>query len=135
MRYYLLKKYLFCPLLCVGLLSLNSIAFAQVYKSYDADGNVIFSDKPVQGSQEVEVSEPNVGDSFEIPPPPEPQPETEPEPEVESEPKPVTPPVADGEYIDSNKDGKISRREREDQREERRRKKREEKKAAEGNQE
>lgn len=133
MQYQLLKKYLFCPLLCFGLLSLDSIAFAQVYKSYDADGNVVFSDKPAKGSKEVEVTEPNVGDSFEIPPPPaEPLPESE--PEVESEPEPVTPPIADGTYIDTNKDGKISRREREDQREERRRKKREKEKAAKGEQ-
>jgi hypothetical protein len=106
------------------------MAFAQVYKSYDADGNVVFSDKPTQGSQEVEITEPNVGDSFEIPPPPaEPLPETEPEPESSA------PPITDESSADTNQDGRISKREKEEQREERRRKKREREKAAEGNKE
>lgn len=135
MRCYLLKKYLLCPLLCFGLLSLDGIAFAQVYKSYDADGNVVFSDKPTQGSKEVEVTQPNVGDSFEIPLPPPAEPAPETKPDAESEPELVTPPIADDEYIDSNKDGRISKREREDQREERRRKKRAERKTAEGDEE
>jgi hypothetical protein len=134
-RYHLLKKYLLCPLLCFGLFSLDGIVFAQVYKSYDADGNVIFSDKPTEGGKEVEVTEPNLSDSFEIPPPPPAEPLPETNPEAESEPEPAAPPIADGKYIDTNKDGRISRREREDQRDERNRKKREKKKAAEGEQE
>jgi hypothetical protein len=134
MRCHLLTKNLFCSLLCFGLLSLNGVAFAQVYKSYDADGNVVFSDKPTQDSREVEVTKPNVSDSFEIPPPPPPVEstlETKPEAEPEPEPEPVTQPIADDDSADTNNDGRVSRREKEDQRKERRKKNREEAEAAE----
>jgi type IV secretory pathway VirB10-like protein len=131
MRYLLLTRKLFCSLLCFALLSFTGVASAQVYKSYDADGNVIFSDKPTQDSKEVEITKPNVSESFEIPPPPvEFPPETEPEAEPETE--PVTQPIAEEDSADTNKDGRISRREKEEQREERRKKKREQEKAAEG---
>jgi len=120
-------------LLCFGLLSLNGVAFAQVYKSYDADGNVIFSDKPIQGSKEVEITKPNLSDSFEIPPPPPPQaePPLETQPEAESEPEPVTQPIADDDSADTNNDGRISRREKEEYLKKRREAKREKAKAAE----
>ena len=68
MRIHLLTKNLICCLLCFGLLSLNGIARAQVYKSYDANGNVIFSDTPTKRSSEVEITTPNVSDTFDIPP-------------------------------------------------------------------
>ena len=127
---------LFCSLFCFGLLSLNGVAFAQVYKSYDADGNVVFSDKPTKRSSEVEVTKPNLSDSFEVPPPAESPPETEPEtvsePEVVLEPEPVTQPNTDNDSADTNNDGRVSRREKEDQREARRKKKRDAAKAAEG---
>jgi len=132
MRCHLLTKNLFCSLLCFGLLSLKGVAFAQVYKSYDADGNVVFSDKPAQGGMEVEVSKPNLSDSFEKPPPPPAESPLETKPEAESEPEPVTQPIADDESADTNNDGRVSRREKEKQREERRKKKREKAKAAEG---
>jgi len=119
-------KNLFCSLLCFGLLSLNGVAFAQVYKSYDADGNVVFSDKPTQDSREVEVTKPNVSDSYEIPPPSPAESPLETKPEAEPEPEPVTQPIADDDSADTNKDGRISRREKEEQRKERRKKKREE---------
>jgi type IV secretory pathway VirB10-like protein len=132
-HYHLLTRNLFYSLLCFALLSLNGVAFAQVYKSYDADGNVIFSDKPTQRSQEVEITKPNLSDSFEIPPPPPPPAESPPEtkPEAEPEPEPVTQPIADDDSADTNNDGRISRREKEEQRKERRKKKREKAKAAE----
>ncbi len=134
MRCHLLTGKLLCSLFCFGLLSLNGVASAQVYKSYDADGNVIFSDKPTQGSKEVEVTKPNVSESFEIPPAPvESPPETEPEAEPETE--PVTQPITEEESADTNNDGRISRREKEEQRKERRRKKREQEKAAEEDEE
>jgi hypothetical protein len=117
---------LFYSLLCFGLLSLNGVAFAQVYKSYDADGNVVFSDKPTQDSREVEVTKPNVSDSYEIPPSPPAESPLETKPEAEPEPEPVTQPIADDDSADTNKDGRISRREKEEQRKERRKKKREE---------
>ena len=129
MRYHSLTRKLLCSLLCFGLLSFNGVASAQVYKSYDTDGNVIFSDKPAQGSEEVEVTKPNVSESFEIPPPPvESPPETEPEAEPEAEPE--TQPISDYDSADTNKDGRISRREKEEERKERRKKKREQEKAA-----
>ena len=130
-RYHLLTKNLFCSLLCFGLLNLNGVAFAQVYKSYDADGNVVFSDKPTQSSKEVDVTKPNVSDSFEIPPPPPAESALETKPEAESEPEPVTQPIADDDSADTNNDGRVSRREKEEQRKERRKKKREEAEAAE----
>ena len=135
MRCHLLTKNLFCSLLCFGLLSLDGVAFAQVYKSYDADGNVVFGDKPTQGSREVEVTKPNLSDSFEIPPPSPAESPLETKPEAESEPEPVTQPIADHDPADTNNDGRVSRREKEEQRKERRKKKREEAKAAEGHEE
>jgi hypothetical protein len=134
-RYHLLTKHLFCWLICFGLLSLKGVAFAQVYKSYDADGNVIFSDKPTQSSEEVDITRPNVSDSFEIPPPPPAEPSLETIPETESEPEPVTQPIADNDPADTNKDGRVSRREKEEERKQRHKKNREEKKAAEGDKE
>ena len=131
-RCHLPTKNLFCTLLCFGLLSLNGVAFAHVYKSYDADGNVVFSDKPTQHSKEVEVTKPNLSDSFEIPPPPPAKPPLEAKPEAESESEPVTQPIADHDAADTNSDGRVSRREKEEQRKERRKKKREKAKAAEG---
>jgi len=131
-RCHLLTKNLFCSLLCFGLLSLEGVAFAQVYKSYDADGNVVFSDKPTQRGKEVEITKPNLSDSFEIPPPPPAESPLETKPEAESEPEPVTQPIADDDSADTNNDGRVSRREKEEQREERQKKKREKAKAAEG---
>jgi hypothetical protein len=134
-RCHLLTKNLFCSLLCIGLLSLNGVAFAQVYKSYDAEGNVVFSDKPAQGGSEVEVTKPNVSDSFEIPPPAPAESPPETGPEAESEPEPVTQPIAGGDSADTNNDGRVSRREKEEQRKEQRKKKRGKAKAAEGDNE
>jgi hypothetical protein len=139
MRFHVLTKNLFCSLLCFGLLSLNDVAFAQIYKSYDANGNVIFSDKPTKRSSEVEVTKPNLSDSFEIPPPSESPPDTEPEtvsePETESELEPVAQPATDNDSADTNNDGRVSRREKEEQREERHKKNRAAAKAAEGHEE
>ena len=132
MHCHLLTKNLFCSLLYLGLLSLNGVAFAQVYKSYDADGNVVFSDKPTKRSSEVEITKPNLSDSFDIPPPTESPPENSPEAEPEPESEPVTQPNSDYDSADTNNDGRVSRREKEEQREERRKRKRDAAKAAEG---
>ena len=132
MRFHLFTKNLICGLLCFGLLSLNGIACAQVYKSYDANGNVIFSDTPTKRSSEVEITKPNVSDTFDIPPPTESPPETEPEAEPELEPESIALPDTDYDPADTNKDGRVSRREKEEQRKERRKKKREDEEAAEG---
>lgn len=130
MRCYLLIKTPIFLLLCFGLQSLHGVAFAQVYKSYDADGNVVFSDKPTKRSSEVEISKPNLSDSFEVPPPTQAPPETR--PEVVSEPEPVAQPKMDNDSADTNNDGRVSRREKEEQRKARRKKKREEEESAEG---
>ena len=122
MRYHLLIKSLFCSLLCFGLLNLQGVAFAQVYKSYDADGNVVFSDKPTKRSKEVEITKPNVSESFEVPPSPPAKSSLETKPEAEPEPAPVTQPVADDDSADTNNDGRISRREKEEHRKKRREK-------------
>ena len=133
MRYHSLTKSLFCTLLCFGLLSLAGAAFAQVYKSYDANGNVVFSDKPSQRSKEVEISKPNVTDPFKIPAPSPADTSLETKPAAPA-PEPVSQPTADDDSADTNNDGRISRREKDEQRKERRRKTREMEEAADRNQ-
>jgi hypothetical protein len=67
----------FRQLLFPVMLGLSCTLQAQVYKSTDADGNVIFSDTPTADSEEVEIPEPNLADPVEVPeyvPPPEPPP-------------------------------------------------------------
>jgi len=49
------------------MLGLSCTALAQVYKSTDADGNVIFSDTPATDSEEVEITSPNISDPVEVP--------------------------------------------------------------------
>jgi len=49
------------------MLGLSCTALAQVYKSTDADGNVIFSDTPATDSEEVEITSPNIADPVEVP--------------------------------------------------------------------
>ena len=49
------------------MLGLSCIALAQVYKSTDADGNVIFSDTPATDSEEVEITSPNIANPVEVP--------------------------------------------------------------------
>ena len=118
-------------LVCLGLLCFSSSGLAQVYKSYDAEGNVVFSDKPSDGSSEIEVRQPNLSESIEVPPPST----TPSEPKTEAKPTPEPPPVVEEESADTNNDGRISRREKEKFREEQRRKKREAREAAEGKEE
>ena len=125
-------NHLFFPLVCLIVLGLNGAVVAQVYKSYDANGNVIFSDKPTQGSREIEVTEPNVGDAFDVPSPPPTETLTESPPEAESEPEPTAQPSTEYDPADTNNDGRVSRREKEERLEERYKKSREAKKAAEG---
>ncbi|MDC1286807.1 DUF4124 domain-containing protein [Gammaproteobacteria bacterium] len=123
MRCHLLIKTPMCLLLCVGLQSWHGIAFAQVYKSYDANGNVIFSDKATKRSSEVEISKPNLSDSFDVPPPTESPPATKPKTVSKSE--PVAQPEIDNDSADTNNDGRVSRREKEEQRKAQRKKRRE----------
>ena len=72
---------LLLPLL---LLSLPALA-TEVYQSTDEDGNPVFSDQPGDNSEAIEIQDPNVGDSIDVPPPspsPPPEPEPEPAPEI-----------------------------------------------------
>ena len=59
------------------LLGLSCTAFAQVYKSTDAEGNVTYSDTPSADSEAVGVEPTNVADPVKVPentsPPPEPK--------------------------------------------------------------
>ena len=90
-----------------GLLGTVSMPLAaQVYQSTDSEGNVSYSDQPTEGSKPVDVPEPNVGDSVEVPPP-------APEPVIEEKPQPVveeTPPELEGELIGEDKKKKKKRR-------------------------
>jgi len=70
--------------IAIPLIGFSLAAHAQVYRSTDADGNVIFSDQPTPESEEVVVPETNVGDSVDVPPP-APVPVVEPEPEIKIE--------------------------------------------------
>ena len=68
----------FRVLLVPVFLCLSSTAFAQVYKSTDAEGNVTFSDTPSTDSKEVEVEKTNVADPVEVPENSSPAPAPEP---------------------------------------------------------
>ena len=76
------------------LLCLSCTAFAQVYKSTDAEGNVTFGDTPSADSKEIQVEETNVADPVKVPentaPTPAPEPkvvkqETPPEATIEND--------------------------------------------------
>ena len=62
-----INKFEYRPLLFIAMLALAGNAFAQVYKSTDEEGNVIYSDTPTQDSDEVEVPRTNVVDPGEVP--------------------------------------------------------------------
>ncbi len=92
------RKLRLLPLiLFVGLpaLGMTLPAFGQVYRSTDAEGNVTFSDQPTTESEAVNVPQPNVGDSVEVPPP-APTPELKPEPEIAVE---KLPPELEGDLV------------------------------------
>jgi hypothetical protein len=91
----------FRTLLLLLLWGLSCTAFAQVYKSTDAEGNVVFSDTPVEGGEEVNIPETNVADPVEVPAyvPPAPEPQV-----VEQQPPPEV--ISD----EDNRDGGRSRR-------------------------
>ena len=81
----------FRSLLLLLLWGLSCAALAQVYKSTDAEGNVVFSDTPTESGEEVKIPELNVADPVETPvsEPPPPAVETAPEPEVTREQPPL----------------------------------------------
>ena len=74
----------FSVLFFCALLSVSLMARSELYQSTGEDGSVVFSDQPTPDSKKVDVPEPNVGDSVEVPPPtPEPKPEPKPEPSAQ----------------------------------------------------
>ena len=93
-------------LLFSALLGLNLPALAQVYKSTDADGNIVYSDQPGADSEEVKVPDPNVGDAVKVP---ETAPEPQPEPEIVADEAPSN---LDGELVGEEREKEKSRRRR-----------------------
>ena len=85
-----MKKLLSSIFVCLTVAS-TTAALAEVYQSTDADGNTVFSDKPMPDSVEIDVEPPNVADPFaipaapaELPEKPEPQPEPTTQQQIES---------------------------------------------------
>ena len=75
-----------CTILFSFILATSNTAYAQVYQSTDADGNIVFSDTPTPSSQEIQIPETNLSDAVKVPEPIlKPEPEPEPEPEVIAE--------------------------------------------------
>ncbi len=72
----------------LAMLCLNATA-QQVYESTDEQGNVTFSDTPTEGSREVTIDAPNLGDAVKVPPP-------SPDTQTQEAPKPKAP-AASGE--------------------------------------
>ena len=73
-------------LLLLSALVVAAPGFAtEVYQSTDEKGNPVFSDVPTEGSEAIQIQQPNVGDSVEVPPP---SPEPAPEPKAEPQPEP-----------------------------------------------
>jgi hypothetical protein len=70
----MLKFRILLPALLLGLCL--PVMAQQVYRSTDAQGNIVFSDKPTQGSETVTIDAPNIADSVKVPAP---QPEQAPE--------------------------------------------------------
>jgi hypothetical protein len=93
-------------LLIALLTGLSGISHAQVYKSIDAEGNVVYSDTPTEDAEEVQVPKANVADSVEVPAvtPPEPKPEVK----TEKTPQPEVTVITD----DGDDDGDMSIREK-----------------------
>ncbi len=78
----MLKFRILLPALLLGLCL--PVMAQQVYRSTDAQGNVVFSDTPTAGSETVDIDAPNIADSVKVPPP-QPEQEVEPKPEVANE--------------------------------------------------
>jgi hypothetical protein len=70
------------------LIGLSFTSHAQVYKSTDDDGNVVFSDTPADGGEEIQVPRANVADPVEAPAPAPSEPKPKPEVVVEETPQP-----------------------------------------------
>lgn len=99
------------PALLLLVLGLPAMA-QQVYRSTDADGNVIFSDTPTPGSETITVDTPNLADPVKLPPP-SPMPDSANPPQVKPEPVIEGAPDPEGEiYPDSGRKSKKKRRRR-----------------------
>lgn len=60
----------------------------EVYRSTDAEGNIVFSDQQTEGAETVVIDTPNIADPVAVPPPSA-TPPPEPEPVVSKSPEPV----------------------------------------------
>ena len=94
----------YTPLIAL-LIGLSGTSHAQVYKSIDAEGNVVYSDTPTKDAEEVEVPKANVADSVEVPEVASP----EPKPEVKAEEIPQPEVIV---ITDDDDDGDLSAREK-----------------------
>jgi hypothetical protein len=86
------------------LIGLSFTSHAQVYKSTDDDGNVVFSDTPADGGEEIQVPKANVADPVEAPAPAP----SKPKPEVVVEETPQPEVIV----IDDDDDGDIGMRQK-----------------------
>ena len=98
-----------CTILFSFILATSNTAFAQVYQSIDADGNIVFSDTPTPSSQEIQIPETNLSDAVKVP---KPILKTEPEPEVIAEEVPdyLTGGISGKKRDDNSDDNKRRRR-------------------------
>lgn len=72
----------------------------QVYRSIDAEGNVVFSDTPSAGSKTVDIQAPNLADSVKVPPPPAaPAASATPAAATKPTPQPSAAPLTEGELV------------------------------------
>ena len=102
-----------CTILFLFILTTSNTAFAQVYQSTDADGNIVFSDTPTPSSQEIQIPETNLSDAVKVPEPilkPEPEPEPEPEVIAEEVPDYLTGEISGKKRDDNSNDNKRRRR-------------------------
>ena len=88
----MLKLRILLPAILIGFIT-PAIA-QEVYRSTDADGNIVFSDQQTEGAETVVIDTPNIADPVAVPPPsaappPEPEPVVEKtrEPAVTSQPE------------------------------------------------
>ena len=89
----------------------RNTAFAQVYQSTDADGNIVFSDTPTPSSQEIQIPEPNLSDAVKVPEPIlKPEPGPEPEVIAEEVPEYLTGEISGKKRDDNSDDNKRRRR-------------------------
>jgi hypothetical protein len=66
----------------------------EVYRSTDAQGNIVFSDQHTPGAETVVIDAPNIADPVNVPPP-----STTPAPAPKPTPQPAAAPLPEGELV------------------------------------